>query len=102
MATRPSHSFIVLLLVVEQIEKSGVIHADQPLARILAAVEAGDGAGGLFEAVQDLLAIVEAPLADPGGQLRYGLLVAMLVIPDQEALHARCLVEQVPLDARTF
>src|SRR6185503_17521342 len=79
--------------------RSGV-QPDQPLAEIFAAIETRDRVRTGLDAVEDVLAVGEAALANPGGKLRHRLLVAVRIIEHKKARHLGALDQQMPLDAR--
>src|SRR6185437_5080805 len=80
-----------------RIERLG--QADQPLAHVIAAIEAGDRVGCLFQPVEDVLAISELSFAHPLREVRHGFIGAAFVIENEEALHPRALHQEVALDA---
>src|SRR5690606_38063458 len=82
--------------------RSGVGQADQALAEILAAIEAGDGIGRGFDTVEDVLAIADVAGAYPLLELRQCLAIASLVIEHDETLHAHPLSQDHALDARAL
>src|SRR5258708_7251233 len=73
----------------------------QFLAEIFSPIKLGDGWRAMFNAVRNLFAVTEFPVADPFGETFDRLHVAVLVIEDDKARHPRALDQNMTLDART-
>ena len=74
--------------------------ADQLLAEILAAIEFGDGARAMLDAVADVFAVAQLAGAHPVGEAGDRFLVTVRVVENQQPADARALHQNVPLDAR--
>ena len=74
---------------------------DKPLAEVFSPVKFGNCAWAALDPVNDVFAITQSALADPSGQSRDGLFIAILIIEYEKTRHSRPLDEQVPLYPRS-
>src|SRR5215470_15448189 len=80
---------------------SVVAKANKPFSQILASVKSGDCTRTVFYPVDDVLSVTKAAIANPPGQSRHSLFVAMLVIENEKAGHARPFYKKVALHPRS-
>src|SRR5258707_8038713 len=78
-----------------------ILQPYQSLAEIFSPIKLGDGSRAMFDAVGNVFAVTELPIADPFGKTFDRLHVAVLVIEDDKAGHPRTLDQDITLDPRT-
>jgi len=74
---------------------------NKSLTKVFSSVKSGNCTWAALDPVDDVFPIPQAALANPLGQSRDGLFVAMLIVQNEKSGHSRPLHEKMALDPRS-